>query len=87
MRRSSRSRTSPAMEALEKEFLTAGELARVLAVSEKTVRRLVQRGALPSYQIGRARRFRRSDVEVFLASCRTGARAQPTRSEPRVRSA
>ena len=59
------------MGRLEKEFYTAAELARLLAVSRKTVDRLVSRGALPSYRFGRARRFRRDDLERFLQQCRT----------------
>ncbi len=58
--------------ALEREFYTAAELARLLAVSRKTVDRLVRRGALPVYRFGRARRFRRTDLETFLAASRTG---------------
>ena len=54
----------------DKEFLTAAEVAEVLAVSPKTVSRMVKRGALPWHRIGRARRFRRCDLEDFLARCR-----------------
>lgn len=54
-----------------REFFTAAELATVLRVSRKTVLRMARRGALPCHQFGRAKRFRREDVEVFLARCRT----------------
>ena len=54
----------------EKEFYTAAELAQLLAVSKKTVDRLVAGGALPVHQIGRVRRFRRDDVEALLAGAR-----------------
>ena len=54
-----------------KEFYTPAELAALLAVSRKTVDRMVRRGALPCHRFGRARRFRRRDIEAFLARCRT----------------
>ena len=56
---------------MEKEFCTVKELAALLAVNEMTVRRLMQRGELPYYSIGRAKRFRRDDVEAYLARVRT----------------
>ena len=42
--------TSPAHQARE-EFLTARQLATVLQVSESTVRRLAQKGRIPSIRI------------------------------------
>ena len=42
--------TSPAHHARE-EFLTARQLATVLQVSESTVRRLAQKGRIPSIRI------------------------------------
>ena len=53
-----------------REFFTAAELAAVLRVSRKTVLRMARRGALPCHQFGRAKRFRREDVERFLAGIR-----------------
>lgn len=55
----------------EKEFYTTRELARLLQVAEMTIYRMVRRGELPCHNIGRAKRFRRSDVEAFLKRCRT----------------
>ena len=52
------------------EFFTAAELATVLRVSQKTVLRMARRGALPCHQFGRLKRFRREDVEQFLARSR-----------------
>ena len=57
-----------------REFFTAAELAAVLRVSRKTVLRMARRGALPCHQFGRAKRFRREDVERFLVGVRTIAR-------------
>ncbi len=62
---------------LEKAFLTAAELAELLSVSCKTIDRMVRRGALPCYRFGRARRFRREDVEAFLALCRVPVAESP----------
>jgi len=54
-----------------KEFMTPNELAELLQVNVMTVYRMVRRGAIACHQIGRAKRFRRADVEDFLAQCRT----------------
>ena len=57
---------------MEKEFYTVKELAELLAVNPMTIYRMVSRGDLPAYQIGgKALRFRRSDIEVYLAKVRT----------------
>ncbi|MHB9026937.1 MAG: helix-turn-helix domain-containing protein [Armatimonadota bacterium] len=58
------------MTELPKEFYTIKELAALLAVTEQTVYRLVRRGELPYYKFGRATRFRRSEVEAYIARCR-----------------
>jgi excisionase family DNA binding protein len=55
----------------EKEFYTVRELAELLDVNQQTIYRLVRRGELPCHAIGRAKRFRKTDVEAFLARCRT----------------
>ena len=70
-------RTRNTQVGLEKAFLTAAELAELLAVSRKTIDRMVRRGALPYYRFGRARRFRREDVETFLALCRVRVTESP----------
>jgi excisionase family DNA binding protein len=53
-----------------KEFYTVRDLANLFQVTETTVYRLVRRGELPSYRIGRAIRFRANEVEAFLKRCR-----------------
>lgn len=53
-----------------KEFYTIKELAALLAVTDQTVFRLMKRGEIPYYKIGRSTRFRRDDVEAFLQRCR-----------------
>jgi len=56
----------------EKEFYTVRDLAKLLQVTEMTVYRMIRRGDLPHYKIGRSKRFRRDDVEAFLEKCRVG---------------
>lgn len=51
-------------------WFTPETLASHLQVSERTVRNWVRQGRLPSYKIGRSRRFDPADVERFLARCR-----------------
>jgi excisionase family DNA binding protein len=47
-------------------LLTKKEVAEFLRVSERTVDRLTETGALNFFKIGGAKRFGRSDVESFL---------------------
>lgn len=51
------------------EFYTVKQLAEMLQVTDMTIYRMVRRGALPCHSIGRAKRFRRTDVEAFLKRC------------------
>ena len=55
------------------EFYTVAQLARLLQLTEMTIYRMVHRGELPCYSIGRVKRFRHGDVEAFLKSCRVPA--------------
>ena len=50
-------------------------VASLLKLSEKQVRRLVDRGDLPSHRIGGAIRIDQSDLEDFLLQCRQAPRA------------
>ncbi|MFA5140432.1 MAG: helix-turn-helix domain-containing protein [Elusimicrobiota bacterium] len=56
--------------ALEREFYTVKELAVVLEVNPRTIARLEARGELKSYKIGRAKRYRREDIEAYLQRCK-----------------
>lgn len=51
-------------------FYTAGELAQILRVTDTTIYRLAKSGRLPYFSIGRAIRFKTSDVEEFLREAR-----------------
>jgi excisionase family DNA binding protein len=52
-------------------LLTAPQLAHALGLHAKTVYDLAARKKIPSYKIGAALRFRRSEVEEWLVSQRT----------------
>jgi len=62
-----------AKEAQNPEFYTVAQLARLLQLTEMTIYRMVHRGELPCYSIGRVKRFRHGDVEAFLRRCRVPA--------------
>jgi excisionase family DNA binding protein len=47
-------------------WMTAQQVADFLAVTDRTVRRLVQRRRLRAYRLGRQLRFRRADVDALF---------------------
>ena len=61
------------------EFYTVSQLAKLLQLTEMTIYRMVNRGDLPCYCIGRIKRFRLDDIEKFLKTCRVPASKQPSR--------
>ena len=63
------------------EALTVREAAALLHVSRPTVEKYIKARELPSVQIGRCRRIRRTDLEIFLDR-RTGYGWQKHRPEP-----
>ena len=58
------------MALLEKEFYSVKELRELLGVADKTVRRLMYRGEIDYYRIGRQVRFERGDIESYLQRTR-----------------
>jgi excisionase family DNA binding protein len=48
-------------------FLTLQRVADILAVSDKTVRRLIARGDLPRHKVGRQVRISERDLRDFIA--------------------
>ncbi len=52
----------------ENEFLTIEELAALLKVSPRTIRRIIKRNELPAIRIGRQLRFRRESINEWLAA-------------------
>jgi excisionase family DNA binding protein len=59
----------------EPEWLTLGQAARFLGVAQSTIRKWSDQGKIPAfYTPGRHRRFRRGDLESFLARSGPGRR-------------
>jgi excisionase family DNA binding protein len=54
-------------------FVTVGEVARQLRVSNMTVYRLINAGDLPAVRIGKSYRLRWDDVDAYLAARYTRA--------------
>lgn len=50
------------------DVLTVSEVAGYLRVTTKTVYGLARGGELQSFRVGRAMRFRRRDIEAFVAA-------------------
>jgi excisionase family DNA binding protein len=48
-------------------FLTVGEVANLLRVSNMTVYRLISSGQLPAARVGKSYRLREEDVDRYLA--------------------
>ena len=53
---------------LARPMLTRDATAAYLAVSKRTLDRLVQAGEIPTYRISGHRRFRIEDIERFISS-------------------
>lgn len=51
-------------------FYTPRTLAKYLALSESTVRAMLQRGRIPSYRIEGARRIAAADVDAYIKARR-----------------
>ena len=64
-------------------FLTTEEVEEILQVNPRTVYRLIKRGSIPALRVGRQWRFRRKDVEAWLAGHR-GAISRDGLDRPRV---
>jgi excisionase family DNA binding protein len=52
----------------DQPLLKLAEVANLLRISTKTVRRMVQAGSLPALRVGRALRFEREQISMFLNS-------------------
>ena len=55
------------------KFLTVGEVADILRVSNMTVYRLINAGDLPAVRVGKSYRLREDDVDKYLADRYTEA--------------
>jgi excisionase family DNA binding protein len=63
------------MAEIPKEFYTTKELAEYLHVSLRTVIRIIDRGEISYYEIGKNKRFRTSDIEAYLERQKRDAKA------------
>jgi excisionase family DNA binding protein len=54
------------------EFFTIGEVAKMLRVSGRTVRRWIDRGQLVAHRLGGVVRIAENDLRAFLALHRRG---------------
>ncbi len=59
-------------------WLNTDDAATYIGITPATLRRLVDRGEVVAFQIGRVRRYRQVDLDGFLDA----ARVQPTGSHP-----
>ena len=57
-------------------YLTVEQLAEIAQLSEKTVRRAINRGELPAFRCGTRVRIREDDARAWIE-------AEPVRAEPR----
>ena len=62
----------PVSNRAPKPFLTISEVSDFLQVSDRTVRRWIDAGALPAHAIGRGWRISRRDVDNFMRERRQG---------------
>ena len=58
---------------LDEKLLSTDQVADYLGVSTRTVARLVQRGELPAFRVGRALRFKLADLEAYMEKHRISA--------------
>ena len=72
MKTSSMPGVSKASHNLVQIFLTIREVAKRLAVSTRSVHRLIAAGDLPTHRFGKSVRVSELDMERYIASCRRG---------------
>lgn len=56
---------------MEKEFYTVYEVAKMLKVSDRTVRKHIEKGLLPALKIGTVYRVGREDLEEYFERIKT----------------
>jgi excisionase family DNA binding protein len=67
---------------VSERLLDAKAVAEWLGVPESWVRESTRSGAMPHLELGRYTRYRREDVEAWLASCSRPGRPVALRSRP-----
>jgi excisionase family DNA binding protein len=68
----------------EDHFLTTEEVLGYLQVNLRTVYRLIKAGRLPAARVGRQWRFRKRDIDAWLAGNQQAGRAGSSGERPRV---
>lgn len=66
------------------EILTLDEVSAYLQSSKRTVYRLAQGGVLPAFKLGGSWRFRRSELERWIANAEDAARGGRIKSGPEL---
>ena len=54
---------------MQPPLMTRQDVCRYLGISRRTLLRLMKKQELPAFRVGRGLRFRRQDVETWLAGC------------------
>lgn len=68
------------LERNEGELMTLPEVAKYLGLAERTIYLWAQLGRLPAFKLGSAWRFRKSEVDGWLETQRTGPEPEPSKS-------
>jgi len=55
------------------EYLTIDQVAELLKVSAKTIRRLVRRSEIPGFKVGGQWRIKRADIDEWVADQKRSA--------------
>ena len=63
-------------------LLTASQVADYLNCSVSTIRRLVVRGGIPHFRLGKLVRFRRGDIDSWLIKYREGEPPEAAKDPP-----
>ena len=64
---------------LKERLMTVQELASYLRCSVTTVRRIVARGEMPHYRLGKMVRFRRREIDAWLTAYHEGEESPDAR--------
>ena len=67
---------------VREKMIIAGEVAAYLRCSTSTVRRMVRRGQIPHYRLGKLVRFRLSEIERWLALHHEGSALLREKARP-----
>jgi excisionase family DNA binding protein len=65
-------------------FLTTEEVLSYLHINLRTIYRLIRAGNLPAFRVGRQWRFRKEDIDAWVAARRSRGIRYPAHESPRV---